>query len=114
MTNRGWAIATWLLVLVATAASAVVTCWWYAVDGAIIERADLRGWNGEEMLPAQELIWVAVNVQFLVLIAASILTTIGMILSVRSRDHTRRASAPANASSAFSAAGTAPRAGSRR
>jgi hypothetical protein len=83
--NRTSAIATWILVLVATAASTVLTCWWFALDGEIIERADLAGWNGEEMLPGQELIWLAVIIQFLVLVAASILTTVVVIRSRRSR-----------------------------
>ncbi|MEN2741346.1 hypothetical protein ABCS02_26475 [Microbacterium sp. X-17] len=104
--NRASAIATWVLVLLATTASTVLTCWWFVIDGEIIERADLRGWNGRTMLPAQELIWLAVNIQFLVLVAASVLTTVVVIHSRRSRNH--------DALPALSAAGIAPPTGSPR
>lgn len=94
MMSRASAIAVWILVLVATAASAVFAWWWSAIDGAVIERADLAGWNGFEMLPAQELIWFAVNTQFLVLLAASVLTTVLAMRTLRPRNLSAPRTAP--------------------
>ncbi|ODA89945.1 hypothetical protein ATY41_02565 [Leifsonia xyli subsp. xyli] len=79
----------WILSVIATTASAVITWWWNTVDGATIDRTDQAGWDGAELLPAQNLIWVAVNTQFFVLLATSILTTVLVVRYLRSQSRER-------------------------